>query len=462
MNGRDWLRVLLLEDYNTRVVLLGTMLLGLAGGLVGVFLLLRRRSLAADVVSHATFPGIALAFLIREMIAPGTGKSTPTLLLGALVTGVLGLACTTLVRKWTRLHEDAAFALVLSVFFGCGVALFRVIQAFPAGNAAGLEHFLYGKTASMVAADVWWIAGMSCAVIVAFALLFKELTLVCFDEEYAAAQGWPVWGLDLLLLGLVASVTVIGLQSVGMLLVVALLVTPAAAARCWTRSLGPLTWISALIGVGSAVVGVMASALLPRLAAGAVIVLAGTGAFIFSVAFGFRSGVVTQAVLRWLRNRQIARDDLLRAIFEVIEPRCDRQADQRDELLRYAVPFSDLRARRSWSPSRLQQLIRRAQRDGLLVDYGELGVKLTERGAALANQLVRNHRLWELYLIEYAARSPQRVDRDADRIEHFLDPALVHRLEQLLVERSATATERVPPSPHAIPVPGATGGEVGR
>src|SRR5687767_14847138 len=113
------LRVFTLRDYNTRVVLFGTLLLGIAGGLVGVFLLLRRRSLAADVVSHATFPGITIAFLVMEALFH-SGKSTPALLTGAFLSGILGLVCTTLIQRYTRIKEDAAFAIVLSVFFGLG------------------------------------------------------------------------------------------------------------------------------------------------------------------------------------------------------------------------------------------------------------------------------------------------------------------------------------------------------
>lgn len=450
------IRVLALQDYNTRVVLLGTTLLGIAGGFVGVFLLLRRRSLTADVVSHATFPGIALAFLICEALAPGSGKSTPALLSGAFATGILGLICTTLIQRYTRVKEDAAQALVLSVFFGAGVCLFTVIQSIPAGNSAGLGQFIYGKAASMIAADVRLIAWGSLAVAVIFLLLFKELTLISFDEEFAAAQGWPVVLLDLLLLGMVTSVTVIGLQSVGMLLVVALMVIPATAARCWTHNLRSMALISAAIGGWSAILGVLLSALLPRLAAGAVIVLAGTGMFIVSILIGTRSGILARAIHRFRRDRAIARDHLLRAMFEAIEPRCQPSADLGEQLPLHAVRFAELQANRSWSPARLRKLVRRAQRLGLVVEFGDAGIKLTERGADAACRVVRNHRLWEIYLIEFADRSPSRVDRDADDIEHFLGPEIAGRLEKLLTERSSPAF--MPPSPHVIPtatVPGA-------
>lgn len=449
------LRVGLLRDYNTRVVLLGTMLLGISGGLVGVFLLLRRRSLAADVVSHATLPGIAVAFLALEALQPGSGKSTPALLVGAFVSGILGLFCTTAIQRYTRIKEDAAMALVLSVFFGMGVALFTVVQSVPSGNSAGLGHFIYGKAASLVAADVKLIAWSSLAVTILFFCLFKELTLLSFDEQFAASQGWPVFLLDLLLLAMVTSITVIGLQSVGMLLVVALMVIPATAARCWTHDLKRMTVISAAIGGSSAVIGVLASALLSRLAAGAVIVLAGTGMFIVSILFGSRSGVISQLIARFRRDRVIGNDHLLRALFEIIEPRCSPGRDTVEQLPAHFVTVADLCDKRPWSLTRARTLIRRAEALGLVVDYGGSGVKFTERGAIAAARVVRNHRLWEMYLIEYVDRPPSRVDRDADSIEHFLGPELVARLERMLLERYAPAA--MPPSPHEIAGPKATG-----
>lgn len=449
------LRVAMLRDYNTRVVMIGTMLLGVSGGLVGVFLLLRRRSLAADVVSHATLPGIAIAFLALEAASPGSGKSTPALLVGAFVSGILGLLCTTMIQRYTRIKEDAAMALVLSVFFGLGVALFTVVQSIPSGNTAGLGHFIYGKAASLVAADVKLIGWSSLGVTILFMALFKELMVLSFDEQFAASQGWPVLSLDLLLLAMVTSITVIGLQSVGMLLVVALMVIPATAARCWTYDLKRMTIISAVIGGLSAVIGVLASALLPRLAAGAIIVLAGTGMFVVSVLFGSRSGIVSQLLARIRRDRVIGNDHLLRAMFEIIEPRCNPGHDLVEQFPAHFVTMADLCAKRSWSLLRARALIRRAESLGLVVDYGEAGIKFTERGAIAAARVVRNHRLWEMYLIEYVDRPPSRVDRDADSIEHFLGPEQIARLERMLLERYPPTA--MPPSPHEIVQPEKTG-----
>jgi len=471
-------RVLLLRDHNTRVVLAGTSLLGVSAGLVGVFLLLRRRSLTADVISHATLPGIAIAFLVLEACRPsvdrlatlatdsfagwlggllsrilysGDEKSLPALLLGAFLSGLAGMACVTAIVRGTRIKEDAALAMVLSVFFGLGIALLTIVQQLPSGNVAGLSQFIYGKAASMVTADVQVIAWSSFVVLAVFVLLFKEWLVVSFDDQFALAQGWPVLTLDLLLLALVTSVTVIGLQSVGLLLVVALMIIPATAARCWTFDLQRMTWLSALLGGLSSVLGVLASALFPRLPAGAVIVLAGSLLFLISLLFGARRGVIVRGLARRARDRRIAREHLLRALFECLEPSCPPGADIVDCLTRSGVLHADLLRKRTWTPSRMRKLIQAAEGEGDLVDFGAGGVQLTQRGAAAACRVVRNHRLWELYLLEYTERSPARVDRDADDIEHDLGPDIVARLERVL--RQQQPVLRVPPSPHALDSP---------
>ena len=243
----DIWNVLFLRDYNTRLVVICTMLLGCACGLMGGFLLLRKRSLMGDTLSHATLPGVGLSFMLAVALG-GDGKSLPILLAGAAITGVIGCAAVLFIREQTRIKDDAAMGIVLSVFFGAGVAILGVIQTMPEGSAAGLESFIYGKTASMVMSDFQILVLVTICVITCSLLLFKEFRLLCFDETFAAALGWPVKFLDILLLALITAVTVAGLQAVGLILIIAFLITPAAAARFWTNQLDRMLVLSALIG----------------------------------------------------------------------------------------------------------------------------------------------------------------------------------------------------------------------
>ena len=427
-------RVLLLEDYNTRVVVFAAAVLGCAAGVVGSFTLLRKRALMGDALSHATLPGIASAFMIVTA-AGGNGKTLEWLLLGATVSGLVGTGVILALRNLTRLKEDTAMGIVLSVFFALGVAMLGVIQQMPDGHAAGLESFIFGKTASMNARDAWLIS-VSAVICLSICLtLFKELKLLCFDEGFAASEGYPVVWLDVALMGTVILISIVGLQAAGLVLMIALLIVPPAAARFWTDQLGWMLLIAAVFGALSGLVGASASAIFPRLPSGAMIVLTCAACFGFSMIFGASRGVL---VRRWRRrrlNRSVAEQHLLRAVFELGELEPPANSTYRDQLLQ----------KRSWTPRQLAWAIRLAERAGWVTALGER-VSLTPRGTIEAKRLTREHRLWELYLIAYAETAPVRVDRQADRIEHVLEPEVIAELE-LRLEREQ---QRVPQSPHEM------------
>ncbi|MCO6400944.1 MAG: metal ABC transporter permease [Verrucomicrobia bacterium] len=437
-------RIFSLRDYNTRVVMGGTGLLGVACGVIGTFMVLRKKALLGDAISHATLPGIAIAFLVM-VAAGGTGKYLPGLLLGAAVSGVLGMGAILLVRHHTRLPEDAILGIVLSIFFGAGVAILGVIQKMSTASAAGLETFIYGKTASMLGEDgrrIAWAAGVLIAISV---LLFKEFRALCFDAGFARAQGWPIRTLDAVMMGMVVTATVIGLQAVGLILVIALLIIPPSAARFWTEDLGILVWLAAGLGALSGVVGSGVSAAFPELPAGGVIVLVASSVFVVSLLFGRARGLVFRAVTHlWLEVR-ITRQNALRSLFEVSERHSAGEP----------VTEKALREVRYWRGMQLHRALRRLEREDRVCRVLG-GWRLTPDGHEEAQRMVRNHRLWELYLIHHAAVAPSHVDRDADLIEHVLGHEMVVELEKLL---DATVAEpAVPESPHPIAAPVEEGG----
>ena len=440
-------RVLMLSDFNTRVVVLGVAMLGMAAGIIGTFTLLRKRALVSDAVSHATLPGIAVAWLVMVGLG-GSGKWFPGLLLGAAAGGLAAVVAVLVVRSVLRLHEDAALGIVLSVSFGIGIALLGLIQKMRLGSAAGLDSFIYGKTASMLVADALLIGITSLVLVAVAVLLFKELNLLCFDAPYAASQGLPVALLDAVMLGLVVAVTVIGLQAVGLILIVALLITPAAAARFWTCDLRLMTILAALIGAGGGFVGAGLSALVPRLPAGAVIVVTIAAGFVVSALFGTRSGLLRLLLERRRGDRRIRREHLLRAVFEQVEGHLGATPD-RAALEARGVGRAGLAGRRAWTHSQLAAALRLGRREGWLHPAAASeAVRLTPAGAEQALRIVRNHRLWEFYLIRYADVATSRVDRGADRIEHVLGPELVAELEAQLERQPDTAS--VAASPHLL------------
>jgi manganese/zinc/iron transport system permease protein len=269
----ELLRVLGFQaGYNTSIVLLGVSLLGIAAGVVGTFAMLRKRALMSDTLSHASLPGIATAFLAAVALG-ASGRSLWLLLGGAAASGIVGVLTVQFIVRNTRLPPDAAMGAVLSVFFGIGFVLLSYIQTLDTGDQGGVAKFIYGQTATMTALEATSIAVVALLAVVAAAALFKEFRLVCFDPEFADAQGWSVSLIDLLMMALVVAVTVIGLRAVGLILIIALVIIPPAAARFWTERLGTMTLIAALFGGLSGYLGAAASALLPRFPAGAVIVL---------------------------------------------------------------------------------------------------------------------------------------------------------------------------------------------
>ncbi len=441
-DGAAWQHLVLLKDYNTRIVLFGVTLLCCAAGVVGSLTLLRKRALMGDALSHSTWPGITLAFVVANNLGY-EGKSLAILLSGATLSGLLGLCCILIIRNSTRLKEDAALGAVLSVFFGVGVAIFGVLQQMK-GNAAGLESFIYGKTASMGIQDIQTIVVAALFCLIVCGLLFKEFKLLCFDEGFADSQGIPSKWLDLALMMLVTTICIVGLQAVGLVLVIAILIIPAAAARFWTETLWQMTLISGVIGAFSGVAGGAISAVYYRLPSGAMIVLVCSTAFGLSLVLGTKRGLLIRWVRRRRFNQTIDRQHLLRGLYELAERNIDSVSSAGLPTCP-PVTFEELLAKRSWSTSRLQRTILRAKFDRLVIEANKK-LQLTPRGMREAIRLTRQHRLWELYLMTHADIAASRVDREADAIEHVLEPEVIIELEALLDKNYP----QLPRSPHLL------------
>lgn len=436
-------------SYLTLIVVIGTSLLGSVAGVLGSFAVLRRRALVGDLLSHAALPGLCLAFLVLG------SRQFAGMLVGALLTGLLGVATITFIARWTRTKDDAALGIVLSTFFGVGIVLSSMIQNMAGGGSkAGLETYIYGQAAGMVLGDLLLMAGASAAALVVLALFYKEFKLLSFDPGFARAQGWPTLALDMTMMGLLAVVTVIGLPAVGVVLMAAMLVVPGAAARFWTNHLSRMLLLAAVIGALMGTIGTLISAGVvdqwlgfhlfgeewSSLPTGPVIVLCGTAMFLFSVLFAPQRGAIARAWLGLRLRIRTAEENLLRTLYERSEIRRSQLA---------VVPLDELLRARAWSRPRARWIVARAARHGLVRRLPE-GVQLTETGLAEAQRLARIHRLWELFLIEGAQIAPDHVDRDADSIEHLLTPQLVEKLEARLIERDAQYARATICSPHVV------------
>lgn len=296
---------MILFDANTQWVLLGTMLLGIASGVLGSIALLRKQSLIGDAVAHAALPGICMAFLLSGE------KSLIVLLIGATISGLLAAYCIQFIISKSIIKEDAAICLVLSVFFGFGIVLLTKVSQLPSGNKSGLDDFIFGQAASLVGNDVKLMAGAAAVLIFITAILFKELKVLTFDPAFAKGLGLPTGLLNFLFLTLLVAAVVVGIQAVGVILMAALLITPAIAARFWTNSLGKMVVISGIFGALSGMAGTLLSTIGEGLPTGPFIVVTATALFFISMLFAPERGLVTKWIKRIVNNKQLRNNELL-------------------------------------------------------------------------------------------------------------------------------------------------------
>lgn len=276
----------MLIDYTLMVVGSGALVLGSVSGALGCFALLRKQSLLGDAISHAALPGLCIAFLLTWT------KSPWVLALGALLAGWLGVLVVSGLRRFTPLKDDAALGFILSVFFGLGMVLMSIIQRLPTAHHSGLGTYLFGSAATMLRSDVVMMAVLGSIVIGILLLFWQQFKVFTFDPAFARSLGLKTFVLEMMLTGMIVVAIVIGLQSVGVVLMSALLVAPAAAARQWTHRLGYMVCLAAGIGAFSAFSGAWISSLVPRLPTGPVIVLVLSAVVLISLLWQIQKGRV--------------------------------------------------------------------------------------------------------------------------------------------------------------------------
>ncbi len=438
----DW------TDPTLRWVLMGSVLLGVAAAVLGCFAFLRGRSLMGDALAHAALPGVCVAFGFAEW-GRGLGlfdvgsKNLWLLLIGASLSGMLAAWCISVIARHSRIKEDAAQAIVLSVFFGTGILLLTRIQHGSSGSQSGLDKFLFGQAASLVGSDVQTMAGMAVVLCILTFVLYKELKLLCFDQAFGRGLGLPMAFLDGVLLVMIVGAVVIGLQAVGVVLISAMLIIPPAAARFWTEKLHRMIPLAALLGGFSGGLGALLSALAPRMPTGPLIVLAATTMFTISLLFAPQRGALARGWRLLATRRLVRRENALRDLFGITEAYLSPEASASDgsaqdvpveQLARFEGATEDeLRAKRGVSQAVLRGALQELKRAGWIETVrsaeGSGRWRLTPSGLQKAYDVVRRHRLWEMFLMYETSLGPQSVDRDADAVEHFLPPDALAQLE---------------------------------
>jgi len=379
--------------YNTSIVMAGVVALGIGGGVVGVFPFLRKRTLISNAISHATLPGIGLAFLIGITLG-GTGRNLMLLMAGAALTGALGILAVQWIKNHTRLAEDTAIGTVLSVFFGFGIVLLSHIQTLKGGSPAGLNSFLLGSAAALTAAEAQLIAFSAAGVITISIIFFKEFAVVAFDEDFAAAQGWHTTRIDLIMMALLLAIVTIGLKTTGLILVVALVIIPPAAAWFWTMRYNRMIVLAGTIGGLSGWIGGTVSALVPKVPTGAVIVLVAAAIFTLSLLFAPARGIIAWGIRHIFLKFRIAETCGLIAIANGFMP-----------------------------PDTLARKIMRWR------GYLDINGKLTQSGATAAEDRQRQQHLWFAYQERYPDADRSLNPLTNGKIESVLPPDILAELK---------------------------------
>lgn len=315
-------------DYTLRTVAMGTAVIGIVSGALGSFALLRKQSLLGDAISHAALPGVVIAFLLTRSRAP------LGLLIGAMITGWLATILILAIIRYTRIKEDSALGIALSVFFGVGIVLLTFTQRLSDARQAGLDRFLFGQAAALLQSEVILMAVIGLLALGTLVIFWKEFKLITFDRDYAASLGYPVRGLEIVLTTQLVVAVVIGLQAVGVILMSAMVVAPAAASRQWTNRLWVMTFLAAVFGAFSGVVGAVISSTRPGLSTGPVIVLVVSLVAFLSLLFAPNRGLVWNWVRHQRNRRRLLTDGVLSDLYILGQQHDDPQHPHSIDILR--------------------------------------------------------------------------------------------------------------------------------
>ncbi len=413
-------------DSNLIWVLIGCALIGAGASIVGTFSYLRKEALAGDAIAHALLPGVALAFLLTEE------KKLYVLFPGAIIAGLVSMWAIQMIKKYSKIKSDTAIALVLSVFFATGVVLLTHIQQGDYGNQSGLDAFLFGKAASMLPRDIYLFVTVDLIIVGLVALFYPYLKLYAFDQEFAESTGLPIrllrFGLSVLTVLAIAS----GIQAVGVVLMAALIITPAATARFLSARMHHMLAIAVVIGVLSAIIGVYISYLTPSMPTGPWIVVVLSFFALSTFAFAPKKGIVHRHFRRIAHQRKIMDENVVKHLYHM-------SGSEK------GIGLGVLSAERQWGGKQLEGAIKRLVSGGLIfADQGKVG--LTDDGQREGARIVRLHRLWELYLSERMNIAEDHVHHDAEAIEHIITP----ELEQALLKE----LDYPEMDPHSSEIPG--------
>jgi len=404
------------EYPNIKYVVLGSILLSVSSAMVGCFTFLKKKALVGDVISHSVLPGICLSFII-------SGTKDPFLLIiGASISGWFSVTVMDYIIANSKIKEDTATALVLSVFFGIGILLLTYIQ--HAGNAAqtGLDSFLFGKAAALVGTDLVAFASIAILILIVVGLAYKEFKIIAFDPAYAKSIGIPVKAFEFLLSSITVLAVVTGIQAVGVVLMAAMLITPAAAARFWTNRLHLMLILASFFAAFSGIVGAFISYASPAMPTGPWIVFVLSIIAIISFFVAPKKGILFKFWIQSGIQKKLLGENILKTFYALGE---------KDHQFMTHRSEQELLQKRDFTVLQLKSGLKRLKSQGYIKSQSGKWI-LSDQGFEKGKRIQRLHRLWELYLTEYLRIAPDHVHEDAESIEHIITPELEKKLEKIL------------------------------
>ena len=409
----DWLYHLLLDPLRETFFqksLIGAGAVAVVCSVVGCLVVLRRMAFLGDALSHAMIAGVAGGYLFMKVLF-GVEAHAPAMLLGSVIAAVLTVMLIGFVSRVSRVKDDTAIGIMYTGIFAGGVVLVSIFRNYI---HIDLMHFIMGDVLAVADVDLWTSALTAALVLSVIILFFRYFQLTSFDPVMAASIGMPVVLIDYALTTCVSLVVVSAVSMVGVILVVGLLITPAATAYLLSDRLERMMTLAALFGLTSIVGGLYLCVWLDSSGGGAIMLFC-TLQFILVLLLAPRYGLLA----RWLRLRsmvpQQVTEDILGAVYRH-HPLPVATADVKPHIM---------------DPFPMKKALNSLAAQGLL-ETGPQGITLTETGQVEAARVLRAHRLWEAYLQEMGA-PPKEIHPQAHNLEHINDPEAMSYLDDLLV-----------------------------
>lgn len=388
-------------------VLCGVTLVGATSAYMGVYAVLRRESLSGDTLSHALLPGICAGFVLS------TGSNFQAVLLGATLSGALALAALWAIKRFSFLPGESAQALVLSTFFAAGLLWLTHLQQQGVEGVSALRHFLFGQAAAITAADLPGYALVSGVVVALISLHSRLLATHAFDPVFFGVRGFSQAHVNRVAAIALLLAVALGVQAVGVVLISALLVTPAAVARLWTHRLPVMSRLAVALGIVGAWAGTWISFSMANMPTGPWVVLVMAGVLLASFALRPGEGILIRRIKRHALRKRMERENMLKAFFHHAERNHSNQ-----------VPVAYLCQLFDASSLAVENKLNALHKKGWVHPSKTGFWELTASGQQLASALVRRHRLYELYLSRRLNLPGDHVHQTADAMEHLLTPEL--------------------------------------